>query len=500
MRNYPKKIDQEMNPINKIKTPEQIFGQLYVDMHLSGIWEDGKFISDLIPKQSPDEILQAYEKQKTEEGFSLKDFVGQFFDSAIKKDDSVAKESIRTIDEHISSLWGVLAREADTAVPGSSLLPLMHRYIVPGGRFNEIYYWDSYFTMLGLIHSNRVDLVESMVNNFTEMIYEFGHIPNGNRSYFLSRSQPPFYSMMIDLLAKEKGRSIYVKYLKAMLLEYEFWMSGDRRVEMADGVVMNRYSDNAETPRAEMYGDDYRLASESKRSSKEIFKNIRAACESGWDFSSRWLADNTDLGSIKTHHIIPVDLNCLIYNLENTIAKTHEYEGNYADGKRFKAKANARKAAILQMYDKKKGYFFDIDLKTGESSEAETLAGVFPMFFELLSQKQALKVKDYVTSHFLAAGGLTTSTVVSGQQWDAPNGWAPLQWIAIQGLHKYQFHEVANNVTERWCKLIEAVFQRTGKLMEKYNVVDLSLESGGGEYPVQDGFGWTNGVYLDLVN
>jgi alpha,alpha-trehalase len=129
-----------------------------------------------------------------------------------------------------------------------------------------------------------------------------------------------------------------------------------------------------------------------------------------------------------------------------------------------------------------------------------TLAGVFPLTFKLATPKQARQVAAGLRQDFLKAGGLLTTLNTSGQQWDAPNAWAPLQYMAIEGLEKYRQQELARTIASRWVSLNSSVFGQTGKLLEKYNVVNTSLEAGGGEYPLQDGFGWTNGVLLKLMN
>ena len=179
--------------------------------------------------------------------------------------------------------------------PHSSLVPLPHRYVVPVGRFREIYYWDSYFTMLGLEQSGRHDLVVDMVQNFAWLIDTFGHVPNGNRSYYLSRSQPPFFAAMVELLAERDGERVYATYLPQLAREYAFWMDGVARlapgsayrrvVRLKDGTILNRYWDDRETPREESYREDIETARTSTRPAHEVYRNLRAAAESGWDFS-----------------------------------------------------------------------------------------------------------------------------------------------------------------------------------------------------------------------
>jgi alpha,alpha-trehalase len=183
----------------------------------------------------------------------------------------------------------------------SSLLPLPHPYVVPGGRFREVYYWDSYFTMLGLEADGRHELVRDVVENFAFEIDCYGHVPTGNRSYYPSRSQPPFFSLMVDLVARREGDKSYVNYLPQLKAECDYWMDGfaalapnqgyRRVVRLADGTLLNRYWDDRPEPRDESYREDVKAGSERRADPAGVYRSLRAGAESGWDFSSRWLAD-----------------------------------------------------------------------------------------------------------------------------------------------------------------------------------------------------------------
>lgn len=479
-------------------SPPAIFAELFTDMHESGLWADGKSISDATPLSEPTKILASYRAQKSAKGFDLMDFFEANFEAAVSPSSGFKADTARSVTEHIELLWDVLKREADTPVAGSSRIPLPKPYIVPGGRFNEIYYWDSYFTMLGLQVSGRVDVIENMVDNFSYLIDEVGFIPNGNRSYFLGRSQPPFYAMMVELLAEEKGEKTLVKYLPQLLKEHQFWM-GEEHTISVKGKILNRYQDKYPEPRAEMYMDDIELSKHSTIPAEELYSNLRAACESGWDFSSRWMDDPKDLASIRTSEILPVDLNCLLWQLETTIAKASRLNGQEQQAQRFQTFAKKRKKQIVKLFwNPKTGYFHDYNFIKKQRTERYALAGMYPLFFELAKPKQAKACAKVIREKFLHDGGLVTTPIHSGQQWDAPNGWAPLQWMSVKGLLNYEQKELATTAATRWLTLNEQVYKRTGKMLEKYNVMDTSLLSGGGEYPVQDGFGWTNGVYLKL--
>ncbi len=209
-------------------TPDKIYGELFTDIQMSKIFSDGKTFVDCLPKKDPAIIVADYQRIKSTPGirFSLELFVDENFVLPVNPATGYESNAREDVTSHIKNLWKVLKRDADKSIKGSSLLPLPYSYIVPGGRFREIYYWDSYFTMLGLQESGEYEMMENMIRNFAYLINTYGHIPNGNRSYYLGRSQPPFFSLMVELLAEVKGDSIYKTYLPAMEKEYKYWMDG----------------------------------------------------------------------------------------------------------------------------------------------------------------------------------------------------------------------------------------------------------------------------------
>jgi alpha,alpha-trehalase len=227
-------------------------------------------------------------------------------------------------------------------------------YVVPGGRFRELYYWDSYFTMLGLARSGRHDLVEHMVHDFAYLIDTYGHVPNGTRSYYLSRSQPPFFFAMVGLLDAQDPAAAYARYLPELRREYAFWMEGEaglhgahrRVVALPDGAVLNRYWDDADTPREESFREDIDLSRRSGGNARQLYRNVRAAAESGWDFSTRWFADGKTLESIDTTEIVPIDLNSLLFGLEQAIGAGCGRTGDARCVEEFKRRAAARQSAV----------------------------------------------------------------------------------------------------------------------------------------------------------
>ena len=490
--------------------PAHDIGPLFHDIQLARVYPDSKTLVDARPRSAPADIMAKYAAAKGAPGFDLRAFVEQNFEAPRAAGEGVRSDTLQSMESHIQSLWPALTRPADQVDPRSSLIPLPGPYVVPGGRFREVYYWDSYFTMLGLIQDGRTDLVKNMLDNFAYLVKTVGHIPNGNRSYYLSRSQPPYFAAMVGLYASATDTASALPYLVAMEDEYAFWMAGAatlapgtasrRVVRLADGSVLNRYWDDRPEPRPESYREDFELGQRVPEAQREgLYRNIRAAAESGWDFSSRWMRDPTDLRSLETTELIPVDLNSLLYHAERTIAALRLKRGLQGDAQaaaRFTAAANDRRRALLAAaYDSTEGFFFDVRWRTGKRvTDRPTMAAAAPLYFGLATPEQGRAVAARLGRDFLKPGGFVTTQSASGQQWDAPNGWPPLQWLGAQAVRAYGREDIANDARNRWLALNRRTYRVTGKMTEKYDVSDLSKRAGGGEYPTQDGFGWTNGV------
>ncbi len=275
-----------------------------------------------------------------------------------------------------------------------------------------------------------------------------------------------------------------------------------RVVRLADGSVLNRYWDDRDTPRQEAWAHDIKTAAQVRgtRPAGEVYRDLRAAAESGWDFSSRWFDDPQQLSSIHTTQIVPVDLNSLMYHLETTLAAACKVQPQ-ACAIDYGARADARKRAVEQFLWNPKGYYADYDLRTRAPRAQVTAATAFPLFAGIASPTRAAQTAKTIQAQLLRPGGIATTAVRSGQQWDAPNGWAPLQWVAVDGLRRYRQDALAEKIGRGYLGRVQAVFEREHKLTEKYDVDATGTASGGGgEYPNQDGFGWTNGVTLMLLD
>lgn len=494
----------------KNESPERLFPGLFEAVQSSGIFPDSKTFPDCRPRTSPGKIMQAYDERKKRPGFELEAFVSEHFVIPIEDESKYRSDKTMSVETHVNALWDELQRPADKKQKFSSLIELPNSYIVPGGRFREVYYWDSYFTMLGLVESGREQLAENMVNNLAFLVRTYGLIPNGNRTYYLTRSQPPFFSCMLQLLMdvrKASADSLLKANKDVLEKEYAFWMKGEPQVnEPANHVVMldgqnkmNRFFDSGSYPRAEAYIEDVRTAASSGRDKLRVYADLRAGAESGWDYSSRWLADMKSLNTIVTTDIIPVDLNCLLFNLENLLADAYLRSGDKAAADHMQGLARTRRECIMRYcWDAGSSWFQDYNWKEKRVTGVPSIAGMFPLYFKMISASRADSVESTLKKVFLKAGGVVTTVNNTGQQWDSPNGWAPLQWISYAAMINYNKSGTASEIAKRWLALNEAVFRKTGKMLEKYNVEDTSLLGGGGEYENQDGFGWTNGVYLRM--
>lgn len=505
-------IANEMNFVATQYHAEVAFPELFEQVQTSKVLGDYKTFVDAIPNGHPDEIVEKFHLQKNNQKFDLKRFVQENFTLPTPTEiPSVDHEE--SLQTHLINHWDRLVRNPVKESEYSSLVELPHPYVVPGGRFREMFYWDSYFTIVGLIASQRDELALGMIDNFAYLIDQYGFIPNGNRSYFLSRSQPPLFAATLLAYAEKHSLKSVVKYLPQLEQEYLYWMDGHAAIPtdanegqhlivLENGDYLNRYYGSKAQPRAEAFGKESRWASKKPLASRgDFFRNLRAVCESGWDFSSRWFKDGKSKTTTHAMDIVPVDLSSLLYQLEHTIAILHKQNNNLEKSEHYAVLAKKRQSLIHKYhFDKATGTYQDYDFRLGKHTGRVSMAMAYPLYVGAASTSEAEQVTDYLSTHFLKEGGFVTTLINTGEQWDYPNGWAPLQYIGVKGLLNYEKNSMATDVMTRWLALNEKVYTRDGKMMEKYNVVDTAVKAGGGEYPTQDGFGWTNGVDLAFYN
>ena len=499
-------LGQPASTERRLSTPSELYPRLFEMLERSCGGFDKKLVADADPRVSPQVVEAAVEQLSGNDSAQLAAILPQWFNFPNEDRLAITSGDLR-LEREIHRLWDQLVRSDEQPPDSPSLIRLPYPYVVPGGMFRESYYWDCYFTLLGL--RDRPTLARGTVDNLAFLIDRFGFVPNGNRTYYLSRSQPPLFYAASTLSGIGDAAQCWAHYLPRLVAEHAFWMSGAeslppgdaaaRVVRMADGALLNRYWDDIALPRDESRaGRDAAVAARASRPAEEVFRNIRGACESGWDFSSRWLGDRRAFETIRTTSIIPCDLNAFLFGLEAAIAKGASRRGESSLACSFSEKACSRRQAMTKwLWNEQLGLFDDFDRETGLRG-AITCAALAPLFTGSATPEQARRTEQRVRSDLLSAGGLLATEIETGEQWDAPNGWAPLHWIAVEGLERYGRTGLAREIAGRWLITVNRVFRATGRLVEKYDVANVDA-GGGGEYALQEGFGWTNGVTLAML-
>ncbi|KAL9242946.1 hypothetical protein vseg_016900 [Gypsophila vaccaria] len=440
----------------------------------------------------------------------------------------VENQEVRSWALQVHSLWKNLSRKVSQQVHLHphlhTLLPLPQPCIIPGSRFREVYYWDSYWVIRGLLASKMHDTAKAIVTNLIYFVEKYGFVLNGARSYYTNRSQPPLLSSMVYEIYERTGdMSLVKRSLPALIKEHEFWNSGIHKVTIHDSKGgshnLSRYYAMWNKPRPESYTTDKETASKlHNEADKEIlYREVASTAESGWDFSTRWMRNTSDLTTLTTTNIIPVDLNAYILKMELDIAFLAKVAGETAVAEKFtKASLSREKAFSSIFWNENLGQWLDCwvnystTCKGDQTKEAwhqnqnVFVSNFIPLWMKPFdSVHMAEKVmKSLKASGLIHAAGIATSLTNSGQQWDYPNGWAPMQHLIIEGLAKSGSKEawlMAEDLAVRWIRTNYASYKKTGEMHEKYNVEKCGEYGSGGEYIPQTGFGWTNGVVLALL-
>lgn len=490
-------------------------------------------------KEKPDKVLEAFGNLTDQGNYTKEDlwnFTKTYFDGPstefetwipgdiVKNPDflqRVKDSRLKTFGKHLCDVWTHLGRkikkDVETNPKQYSLIYLPNPFIVPGGRFREIYYWDSYWVIKGLLTCEMHTTVKGMLENLLTFVQKYGKIPNGGRIYYTERSQPPFLIPMVDLYIQATNDTDFItKHILALEKEYNFWAK-QRNVSVTGNSgnthSLNRYAAPMTTPRPESYKEDVKVVGNRVgEKATNLYSNLATAAESGWDFSSRWFAHEDDastLADTMIRDIIPVDLNSILCWNENLLADFFELLGNNVKSARFRNLAQNRVEAIEDiLWNNTQGLWFDYDFKTGLQRTHFYPSDVFPMFVGCVPSNTSANyensVKDYLQNQGILGykSGIPTSLINTGQQWDLPNGWPPLQDIVVTALQNGKTdtsHQMALDIVKKWVYSNWKGWKRTENMFEKYSVNTFGSRGGGGEYDVQEGFGWTNGVILDFL-
>ncbi|KAL5244702.1 hypothetical protein ACI65C_012112 [Semiaphis heraclei] len=518
------------------------------DVALSQIYPDSKTFVDKKLKYTESEILSKYKKFKEsyngkvppkedltkfvnenlEDGDELEEWTPPDFTDSPSIASRIKDKNYKQWALGLNQVWKTLARKVKDDVrlhpDRYSLIWVPNGFAIPGGRFRELYYWDTYWIVQGMLLCDMKSTARGVIDNILSLIKQFGFMPNGGRVYYLNRSQPPMVTLMVSSYYKATNDFEYVKNVISTLDdEFEFWLE-NRMVtfeKYGKSYTMARYYAPSKGPRPESYREDYESAEmfENKDDKQEFYTEIKSAAETGWDFSSRWFitydgSDRGNLSDIKTKFIVPVDLNSILQTNAMCLSQWYSKMGDTAKAEKYRVISEKLLNGIQEvMWRPDLGAWFDWDTLNNKSREYFFVSNIVPLWTESYNMPKksvASSVLGYLRDrHIIEAdysvkfNGTPTSLYNSTQQWDFPNAWPPLQAFIILGLDKTDqklAQQVAFKLAEVWLRSNYKSFAEKSMMFEKYDVLNSGETGGGGEYTPQTGFGWTNGVVFEFLN
>lgn len=483
------------------------------------VFPDGKMLTDSLPLDSISEINLRFAMESGKPGFDPNEFWKNNFEVptySLGSDTMLRRPD--TVDQYIAGMWNELTYHHEIEGEGSAIrTPRPH--LKPGERFGEGCYWDLADGVSGLLaearadgpigRNNKENLVLGVAVNLVDQINQQGYVFNGFRTYYEGRSQPPVFAGIVKEMARHFGDrqpNLVEEYLPALTAEYEWWMRGEdqteqgaqeRVVRLEDGAILNRHWDANDTPRPESYAEDIKTARLADGVDVHaVFRHLRAAAESGKDFTARFMVDPERLDTIHTTDFVTPELNSLLWEYETMIAEAHDSAGRSVLAQEFHDRADRRQAAMDKyLWNEADGCYYDYDFVHDEQSRIKSMATAYPVARGAASPEQGFRVAEVLQKDLLKRGGFVSAAIESDQQWDAPNGFARDQVEGVNALVRADspWAEVA---IRRWLNSDDQIFAQYGVLLEKTNVIAPQAEAGhGGEYAVQRGFLWTNGVH-----
>ncbi|KAJ8927271.1 hypothetical protein NQ314_020274 [Rhamnusium bicolor] len=518
-------------------------GELLDVVQKSGIFEDSKTFVDMTQINSSPTTLENFENLKRETNnnptteqirkFLEDNFVSEgelenWSPADYNSDPAFLKKIddtfVRDFAKSMVNIWPTLARKVKSDVSENpdrhSLIAVPHGFIIPGGRFKELYYWDSYWIIKGLLLSEMDKTVRGMLENLLSLVERYGFVPNGSRVYYLNRSQPPLLSLMVGLYIDAINDTQWLhKNIHTLEKELNWWLNNRTTVVEKDGVkyTLAHFASDSGTPRPESYIEDIRTCAnyEDQNEMENCYKDLKGGAESGWDFSSRWIFDakggtSANLTYIQTRRVVPVDLNAYLCKAFEELSRFYLLLGNAEKSMEWKEKSTSWKKSIeLVLYDKKDGIWYDYDISLSRPRKLFYPSNLTPLWTESY-QKPVGKPYGSRAAKYLKElgiddyrGGIPTSLQQSGEQWDFPNAWPPLQELVILGLMKSgdsEARQLAEKFARIWIDSNIRGYNQNKAMFEKYDSTKSGQYGGGGEYVVQTGFGWTNGVALSIIN
>ena len=523
-------------------------GELLHYVQMARLFDDSKYFVDMKLKNPPSETENKFKDLlvKTKDSPSnsdLKKFVEENFVEPGSDLDSWTPEDwnpfpkftfevydleLRNWIREVHRKWIFLGRKISSDVKENpdlySQIYLPNPFVIPGGRFREMYYWDSYWIIEGLLLSEMSRTAKGMIENFIYLVNEYGYVPNGSRKYYLGRSQPPLLIAMVHLYWMHTRDNTFLKQVIGTLeKEYYFWLN-NRSIDLSvDGATYKlfQYKVPTTSPRPESYFHDVTFAQSFKNGTERLrlFSELKSMGESGWDFSSRWfIADGEHTNNMTDSNILsiaPVCLNSLMGLNAKLMSDFYLFLGNEAKHREFKGYSQSSNSTMSRVFwSERDGVWLDYDLERGELIPGFYPSNLMPLWTETFGEERD---RDFIVDQVIAylkrnevesyPGGIPASLLPSGQQWDMPNGWAPLQYFIVMGLHKAGKHNdrakiMAHDLARDWILNVHQSYVNSTphSLFEKYDVTKQGVSGGGGEYEVQEGFGWTNAVAMKFLN
>uniref|UniRef100_A0AAF5DE67 Trehalase n=1 Tax=Strongyloides stercoralis TaxID=6248 RepID=A0AAF5DE67_STRER len=517
----------------------QIYGKLMHSVMYHKLFNDSKTFVDKPLKYNPNRTMADFLEQfpETVEKINrekLITFVNNYFyeeghelENCTSLDDwsdkpekliNIKDDTLRSWALKLNLIWKNLCRSVKDDVNKDnekySLIYVPNNFIIPGGRFREFYYWDTYWIIKGLLKSGMYKTAKGIIENFFYIIKKYSFIPNGGRIYYLKRSQPALLTSMVDeYYTATKDINFLFDAMPILETELSFWEKRRTTNVTINGnnYVVFQYRADSNVPRPESYFQDVNTTKNIKGCDKkrEIWKSISSTAESGWDFSTRFLSNFSDFSSFQTTDIVEVDINAILCSIYGTISKLYSYIEYNDKSKEFEEKYNNFMKTFKYVFYNSKNYgWYDYNKKSQKHNFGYYPSNLSPLYWKCFGNEEEQNIpllynKLKSEGVFSYRGGLPTSLYDSNQQWDLPNGWSPTNHMVIIGLSKTNnsfLQDEALKLAKRWILSNFRTFKKENAMFEKYNVVSEKIgHGGGGEYDVQEGFGWTNGVILDLL-
>ncbi|KAK3596892.1 hypothetical protein CHS0354_031670 [Potamilus streckersoni] len=513
------------------------YGQILEAVQMANLFPDSKTFVDMNLKSSPDDIFAKFKQLGNYSKEDLYKFVTDNFAGPgeelqqWKPPDFVENPSfladIRDADlkdfaKHLCKIWSDLGKTVNIDVKQNpdkySFLYLEKPFIVPGKRFREVYYWDSYWIVKGLLACQMQTTVKGMLENMISLVKRFGFVPNGGRIYYAMRSQPPFLIPMVYEYYQTTHDLIFLQdNIQHLEDEYEFWQRNRTISILRNGTLhkLNHYASPVNGPRPESYKEDIiTFDGMTEVEKRTVLPHITSACESGWDFSSRWMKRDPHqpltLNTTITSDIVPVDLNSVLCWNEKIMAYFYNITGNVTKSSYFQDQHNRRRASIQDvLWNDDVGIWQDYTVGKESHRDYFYASHIYPLFADCVSNdhnsvEREKRIIAYLEQQQVLhyEGGVPASIINTTQQWDFPNAWPPLQHVMIKSLERGKLQTTRDKalyLTSKWIYSNWKGWKETGKMFEKYDATKPGKRGGGGEYDVQARFGWTNGVVLDLL-